>query len=48
MGARRKTVIVHDACIAYLGFQSGVLVAISGSDFHATQALMMLIRRHRK
>lgn len=30
-----------------LGFQSGVLVAISEWDFHATQLLMMLIRRHR-
>ena len=28
-----------------LGFQSGVLAAISQWDFHATQALMMLIRR---
>ncbi|KAF8489194.1 hypothetical protein F5888DRAFT_1638736 [Russula emetica] len=49
IGARRsKTVIAHDACIAYPPSYSkvGVLVAVSDSDFHATQALMMLIRRH--
>jgi hypothetical protein len=41
---KRKTVIVHDPCIAwYRQGSDSKVVAISGSDFHASQALMMLI-----